>query len=225
MHHHKTAILVFANSSSLDQGRKNIPNSGKLFEALNQDILDKVKKTSLPYFHYNETLQIGGDFGTRFTAAIQSIFAKGYDSIITVGNDTPNLTTATILKAFKEVQEGRTVIGPSTDGGVYILGFHKNRFESFGFRELPWQQQDLFQEIARFFLRRGMLHQLPRLTDIDGLSDIKTVLNTGQRLSSALLFILIRLVRSKQNSIQHHPHFKEGQFHSAPDNKGSPLFF
>ncbi len=225
MHQIKTAILVFANSSSLDEARKNIPNSSKLFDALNDDILEKVKKTTLPYFHYNETLQIGSDFGTRFTAAIQSIFAKGFDSIITVGNDTPNLTSDILIKTYKEVQEGKTVVGPSNDGGVYLLGFHKNRFDAINFKALPWQQQNLFEQIARVFLRRGMLHQLPRLTDIDSISDIKIVLNSGQKLSAALLFILVRLVRNKQRNTRHRTNIIDPLFHSKPDNKGSPFLF
>lgn len=226
MHNRKTAILVFANSSSVDAARKCIPNTHRLFDALNSDILEKVKKTTLPYFVYNEDLQIGSDFGSRFTTAIQSVFAKGFDAIITVGNDSPNLTAETLIKAYHEVQEGKTVIGPSTDGGVYLLGFHKNRFEAHSFRNLPWQRQNLFEQIARFFLRRGMLHQLPKLTDIDTISDIKTILNSGLKLSSTLLFIFIRLVRRKPTKNEHYQH---GNYHdtflSKPHNKGSPSLF
>ena len=225
MYNHKTAILVFANSSGLDEERKNIPNSGKLFNALNKDILKKVKRTNLPYFHYDEALQIGGDFGTRFTAAIQSIFTKGFDTIITVGNDTPNLTSETLIKTYQEVKEGRTVIGPSTDGGVYLLGFHKNKFDPKSFQELPWQRQNLFGQIARFFLRRGMLHQLPKLTDIDGLSDIKTVLNSSQKISSTLLLILVGLVRTQKIIASSRSNFFEAIYGSNTHNKGSPTLF
>lgn len=224
MHNRKTAILIFANSAAIDGARKGIPNCERLFEALNEDILKKVQRTTLPYFIYNEDVQIGVDFGARFTTAIQSVFGKGYDAVITLGNDSPNLTSQTLIDTYHRVKEGKTVVGPSTDGGVYLLGFHKNRFDACSFRNLPWQKQNLFEQIARYFLRRGMLHQLPRLTDIDAISDISTILRSGLELSSSLLFILVNIVRRKPVKNKYYsPNGFNGNALSNPYNKGSPL--
>lgn len=217
-----TAILIFANSHGVDAARKHIPQSGQLFKKLNEEIIFKVKRTGLPYFLYSEELQIGSDFGARFTAAIQSIFSKGFDSVITVGNDTPNLTSATILHAYQNLREGKTVIGPSTDGGVYLLGINKNRFEPSSFRELPWQRQHLFQETARFFMRRGMLHQLPRLTDIDSVQDVKTIVNLREPISAELFRLLLIIIERRQLALAHRYNasiFFEINQHF---NKGSP---
>ncbi len=217
-----TAILIFANSHGVDAARKSIPQSGPLFKSLNDEIVAKVKKTGLPYFVYSEELQIGSDFGARFTTAIQSIFSKGFDSVITVGNDTPNLSVATLQRAYENLINGKTVIGPSTDGGIYLLGIHKNRFEPIGFRQLPWQKQQLFQETARFFMRRGMLHQLPRLTDIDSIADIQSVIAHRDFISVALFRLLLSIIRRKQwNSFYHHNVPKSFEI-SHPFNKGSP---
>ena len=68
-----------------------------------------------------------------------------------------------------------------------------------------------------------MLHQLPKLTDIDTISDIKTVLNSGLKLSSALLFIFIRLVRKQptENEYYRQNNYR-GTFLSNLHNKGAP---
>ena len=144
----KTAILIFANSSLKDELRKGIPNSTALFSALTENILIKVENTGLPYFIYDEQVQIGSDFGSRFTTAVEAVFNRGFESIITIGNDTPELTSNTILSTFKNLSEGKTVIGPSQDGGVYILGFHQANFNAASFRQLPWQTRHLFEKIT-----------------------------------------------------------------------------
>lgn len=220
-----TAVLIFANSAAVDAYKKEIPNSKKLFEALNHDILEKVKKTGLPYFLYDEQLQIGADFGARFTAAIQSVFAKGFDNIITVGNDTPGLTAQTISESYKNLQLGKTIIGPSSDGGVYLLGFHRNRFSPIEFRNLPWQKKSLFDSIAVTFLRKGMLYQLPRLIDLDHITDLTLALNSGQVQSRELVLILLKITRRQLELQPTAPTYFKDIGLTNPYNKGSPSLF
>lgn len=219
-----TAILIFANSHGTDAARKNIPNSLSLFKVLNEDIVLKVKKTGLPYFVYNENLQVGSSFSARLTAAIQSVFSKGFERIITLGNDTPNLSVAHIRTAYNNVNEGKTVIGPSSDGGVYLLGFDKEKFDSDSFAQLPWQKNQLFQELSRLFFNKGVIYQLPRLEDIDALDDIQEVINKRNSIS-------ITLFRLLQSIIQKRPLLQRSTIHwpisttiSQTFNKGSPSF-
>ncbi|NKI31180.1 TIGR04282 family arsenosugar biosynthesis glycosyltransferase [Croceivirga thetidis] len=219
------AILVFANSSLLDESRKGIPHSRQLFDELTDDVLKKVEKTGLPFYLCDERQQIGSDFGTRFTAAIQTTFAKGFDSIITVGNDTPHLTVEMLLQSHKNLMEGKTVIGPSSDGGVYLLGIHKNKFDAQLFRVMPWQQETLFDTLGLHFLRKGILHQLPKLNDLDSTKDIQIILDTKQRLSVALTGLLLRLVRKSR--AERTPYLVQtiSGFQNPNFNKGSPLHF
>lgn len=219
-----TAVLIFANSHGVDAERKSIPQSQALFKSLNSEIIAKVESTGLPYFLYSEELQIGSDFGARFTAAIQSVFSKGFDSVITVGNDTPNLSSATIKGAYQNLRGGKTVIGPSTDGGIYLLGINKNRFEPCSFRELPWQRQNLFQETARLFMRKGMLHQLPRLTDIDSVDDIKIVIDNHKSISPRLFKLLLSIIGRRQLNLAYHYNASIFFEINQTYNKGSPSF-
>ena len=106
---HKTAILVFANSSQEEISHKAIPKSGLLFDMLTQRTLKTVKKTKLPYFHLTEEHQVGDSFGERFTNAIQMVFTKGFEQIITIGNDTPQLRVSHILDASGHLENGKEV--------------------------------------------------------------------------------------------------------------------
>lgn len=218
----KTAILIFANSSLKDELRKGIPNSKALFSALTEDILIKVKNTGLPYFIYDEELQIGSDFGSRLTTAVEAVFNKGFESIITIGNDTPELTSNTILSTFKNLSEGKTVIGPSQDGGVYILGFHQANFNAASFRQLPWQTRHLFEKITVSFLQKGMVRRLARLTDIDTVTDIKMLINNRSFNSKVLANLLLKLLNNSELSETPFLHYSNSIFIESLFNKGSP---
>ena len=218
----KTAILIFANSSLKDELRKGIPHSKALFSALTEDILNKVENTGLPYFIYDEQLQIGTDFGSRFTSAVEAVFNKGFESIITIGNDTPELTSNTILTTFKNLCEGKTVIGPSQDGGVYLLGFHKTHFDAASFRQLPWQTRHLFEKITVSFLQKGMIYRLARLTDIDTVADIKTLINYRCLNSKVLVNLLLKVLNNSKLNKTPLLQYSNSIFIEKPFNKGSP---
>ena len=95
-----TAILFFANSAEEDFARKKFDyRAVSLFQDLTQHTLKTIESTGLPFFHFTEKEQLGNTFGERFAHAFASLFALGYTKVISVGNDSPNLTAQHILKA------------------------------------------------------------------------------------------------------------------------------
>lgn len=64
--------------------------------------------------------QVGHTIGERMNHAIQFVRAKGYEKVILTGSDIPNLTTEIIISAFDQMKE--VVLGPSQDGGYYLVG-------------------------------------------------------------------------------------------------------
>ena len=66
--------------------------------------------------------QRGEDLGARMFNAISEVLGKGYESCVLTGSDIPELKKEDIEKAF-DILEGRdAVIGPSSDGGYYLIG-------------------------------------------------------------------------------------------------------
>jgi len=169
----KTAILVFARSAQQDAEQKGLVNGDLLFHALTNATLNKVKRTKLPYFHITEMEQQGDSFGARFVNAIESIYAQGFDAVITIGNDSPQLQSKHLLCAYEQLQLGHTVLGPSLDGGFYLMGLHKSKFDSQLFLRLPWQRFGLFQRILQAVQTdKDAVFELPVLAEIDSLRDL-----------------------------------------------------
>ena len=127
----------------------------------------KVKKTGLPYFHFSEKEQQGNSFGERYIHAIQSVYNKGFENIITIGNDTPHLQTRHLVETAEKLQNNPIVLGPSKDGGYYLMGLRKSHFDTALFLKLPWQTSSLNRKIL-LLLCNLKIFKLEWLANIDG---------------------------------------------------------
>ena len=67
-------------------------------------------------------LQSAGDLGQRMQAALKSAMARGARQVVLVGTDIPALTTCHIAKAFAALEQHDVVLGPSRDGGYWLVG-------------------------------------------------------------------------------------------------------
>jgi len=219
----QTAILIFANSAEKELMSKS-HSSADFFELLNTETVKTVKKTGLPYFHYSEKEQTGNTFGERFTNAIAAIYNKGFKQVITLGNDIPHLTANHILKAKDKLTNSDLVLGPSTDGGFYLMGFKKTHFNKTKIQNLPWQTKQL-----RHCLNAELQQQhikttyLETLSDIDDASDIELILESFKPLDFKIKKLLLKL----RKTIQIYSSFTDG-FHGKTIfkkhyNKGSPI--
>jgi len=221
---HKTAILVFARSSQEETTHKSIPNGKQLFDALTNHVLKTASKTQLPYFHFSEEKQIGNTFGECFTNAIKEIFDKGYDQIITIGNDTPQLKVSHILEAEKQLNANTSVLGCSTDGGFYLMGLHKSQFHPLAFQQLAWQTSDLSKQLLkRIKSENREVFQLPMLTDIDTSTDIKSIISYTLKFSEELLIALLLTLESNANGEGTFPKTYSPLTLRVQQNKGSPV--
>lgn len=173
----QTAILVFAHSSEKEACKKQFVHSKKLFKKLNEKTLAKANKTGLDVILITEKQQTGNSFGERFTNAIKSVFNRGYNQIITIGNDSPNLKTKHLLKAFKNLQENKNTLGPSFDGGTYLIALKKEHFHYTEFKNLPWQSHKVFSSLKKYFAHQSITtNQLNYLVDIDSFNDISLLI-------------------------------------------------
>ncbi len=221
----KTAVLIFANSSSKDQELKPIPGGSELFELLNKEILQKVKNSGLPFFIYSEKEQKGNNFGSRFTHAIQEIFEAGFSEVITVGNDCPNLKTAHLIKVASFLKQNKAVIGPSLDGGCYLLGLQKSQFDAESFSKLPWQTSRLGSSLESLLKETDSeVEKLEFLKDIDKLDDLRYFLNSRIISSNFKLFLFSLFACNTKAFGSRNIKKLHSQFNIL-FNKGSPQIF
>lgn len=66
--------------------------------------------------------QVPGDLGYRMLHAFQSLFQSNYTKVIIIGSDCPGLTTVILQEAYAALDTADAVVGPSKDGGYYLLG-------------------------------------------------------------------------------------------------------
>ncbi len=224
MTNQKTAILIFANSAQQEAVNKPFSKSSALFDELNKQTLHKVKCSGLPYFLFSEEQQKGATFGERYTNAIQFVYEQGFENVITIGNDTPELQTSQLINTAQKLEKNPIILGPSKDGGYYMMGLNKSQFSIETFLKLPWQTSQLTKHISRLLaVKKVKIVFLKMLTDIDAISDIKSVLNGFRTIGSALKKILLSLFSSERITISYSPFFFQNSSKEIHFNKGSPI--
>ena len=67
--------------------------------------------------------QVGRDLGERLVNAMEKKFDEGFRKVIFIGTDTPLLNAEEIRYAIDQLSHCEVVIGPTTDGGYYLIGF------------------------------------------------------------------------------------------------------
>ena len=68
--------------------------------------------------------QKGDSLGDRMLAALRRVEAAGHGPLIMIGTDSPLLTPRHLRTAMKALQRSDVCLGPSDDGGYYLLGCH-----------------------------------------------------------------------------------------------------
>jgi len=63
-----------------------------------------------------------GDLWTRLLRADTALRVAGFERVMVIGADSPDLPAAFLREAFAALEGHSTVVGPSTDGGFYLLG-------------------------------------------------------------------------------------------------------
>lgn len=75
--------------------------------------------------------QKGKDLGERMYRAIRKVMDLGYTSVLLTGADLPLLTKAHLESGFAALEDHDIAIGPTSDGGYYLIGMKKPHKEVF----------------------------------------------------------------------------------------------
>ena len=121
--------------------------------------------------------QEGKDLGQR----MESILMRGLEQapmVLALGADAPLISVEILEEALKKLNENDAVIGPSEDGGYYLLGF--TRLEAGLLDNLPWSQPHTRQATEQRLQARGYAFaQTSMLFDIDTPEDLKRLGKEG----------------------------------------------
>lgn len=120
--------------------------------------------------------QRGAGLGGRLKQAFREALTAGYERAAVVGTDHPTLPPAFVRKAFAALTADASVcIGPSDDGGFYLLGM--NAFYPQLFEGMTYSHDDVFTDtLARVGTTGAQLTVLPRWYDVDTPADLQRMI-------------------------------------------------
>jgi rSAM/selenodomain-associated transferase 1 len=110
--------------------------------------------------------QKGYNLGERMKNAFRHSFDKGSKRTVIIGTDSPTLPSSYIREAFDALKEVPITIGPTFDGGYYLIGLSEQNYTIFD--DIDWSTSKVFgQTLARIQTMNKQLYVLPPWYDVD----------------------------------------------------------
>lgn len=159
------------------------------------DILQKIKSSKIQYKIFYDPpdtknvmvewlgadnefiLQQGSDLGERMKNVFNTMFEDSISSAVIIGTDFPDLPVKHLFEAFDGLKKSNAVIGPTFDGGYYLIGFNKDSFLSHAFDHMPWGSNTVFKDTMALLNKTNLsVHVLPVWRDVDTYDDLKDLI-------------------------------------------------
>ncbi len=196
----KSAILLFIKAPVRGEVKSRLAavvgdeTALELYKNFILDIIGSVKKTGYPFRacyyppdagaevsswlagQYHIMPQQGRDLGERMENAFIRCFSEGFERAILIGSDLPDLTPAVLQEAMGSLAGNDVVIGPASDGGYYLIGFHKHTLMPRVFQGIPWSTETVFQKTMAILKNSALsVHQAPKWNDVDTMEDLRAL--------------------------------------------------
>jgi len=117
-----------------------------------------------------------GDIGLRMGRALADAFRQGFETVVIIGSDIPDITTDIMQHAFELLKHIDLVLGPAGDGGYYLIGVHRNTFRHWDpqlFSDISWGTESVLPQTLRIAERLGLDYSLlDTLNDVDRPEDL-----------------------------------------------------
>jgi rSAM/selenodomain-associated transferase 1 len=114
------------------------------------------------------------NFGDCLFAAVETLLALGHNGAVVLNSDSPTLPTALLVEAAEVLARSgdRAVLGPSADGGYYLLGLkkpHRRLFE-----DVAWSTKSVAHQTLDRAAEIGLaVHVLPSWYDVDDIAALR----------------------------------------------------
>eukprot|EP00803_Ostreobium_quekettii_P010204 evm.model.scf_854.1 EVM.evm.TU.scf_854.1 scf_854:4314-7481(-) len=115
------------------------------------------------------------NLGARMLSALKDALDDGASKVAIIGTDVPDMNADVIAHAFCLLDSYDLVLGPSFDGGYYLLGL--TRIEPSLFQGIQWSTSTVHEETlsnaVRLGLRTAPRNAMPTWEDIDTMQDLQ----------------------------------------------------
>ncbi|MDA9334682.1 TIGR04282 family arsenosugar biosynthesis glycosyltransferase [Flavobacteriaceae bacterium] len=188
----KNIIIIFVRNPELGKVKTRLSKTIGKEDALKiyrillehtESVLRKISSDKVVYYSeeiqkndlwdasiYQKKLQKGTDLGARMQMAFETAFKDSYEKVVIVGSDLFDLKPIHIEKAFEALENHDVVLGPSLDGGYYLLGMTKRH--PFLFKNKQWGTDSVLESTLKD-LKEHNVTLLEALNDIDTFEDLQ----------------------------------------------------
>ena len=193
-------VLVFARTPLLEARAKGMPAARALFACARARVLAAAASSGADVVlatprgpaparpEGTRLLQRGSTFAERLANALADARALGYEQIVVVPGDVPGLQNRHLRVAFARLRACPAVLGPSPDGGVYLLGV-RGDFEPI-LAGVPWCTAHVFKTLLA---NAGRAAVLSPLADLDGHTHLRALRSVAE-LDAELAFLVAELL-------------------------------
>ncbi len=123
--------------------------------------------------------QVGEDLGQRMHHTFVDLFAKGYQQVIIVGTDVPTLPLSVYQEALTMLGRSDVVLGPSLDGGYYLIGLKQPTEQLFA--GVPWSTDQVLAVTQQNAKTLGLSVGLTTAwRDVDTIADLQALITECQ---------------------------------------------
>ncbi|HAA78362.1 TPA: hypothetical protein DCE37_24960 [Candidatus Latescibacteria bacterium] len=155
---------TFATTQKIDADRFSAHYDGQ------GDVVDDLVPNG-----WNVVAQAQGDLGSRMLHSLRHAIGSGASRVILIGTDIPSLPAAHLSAALSRLEQADVVLGPTSDGGFYLIGTRVELPDILG--EVEWSSPHTFEQTAGAIqTARHTLSLIPPWSDIDTPTDLDLIL-------------------------------------------------
>ena len=128
------------------------------------------------YFHelapdMELTCQFGASLGERLDHLLTEALANGSQRVVVMDSDSPTLPVAYVSQAFDQLADADVVLGPTRDGGYYLIGM--KRPQSHLLRQVQMSTPHVLDDTLALAEATGLaVSLLPAWYDVDTIADL-----------------------------------------------------
>ena len=201
----KTAVLFFSRTLNDEYGAGSFGLNRKGFSTLYKFFVNKALKTveeaGLPLIEAYSNQQVGDTFSERLIHSLKSVSDKGFERVIIIGNDAPQLSVDDMLSAETALNEGVNVLGKDKRGGVYLIGLDLKTFNSAHLQRVQWHSTHVYRQLSKLL---GDAYELSERYDINRISDLKSLMNVRGTLTLGIRRFLKLIITFQHKISQKH---------------------
>ena len=165
--------------------------AAKLYMCFLKDTVEKVRQLGTPFFVYYTPADMGeefkqllgddlkyvpqkdGDLGERLYYGFKESSLMGYPAAIALASDVPDLPVLILQDAVINLEDHDSVIGPSSDGGYYLIGLKAQAVTWKLFHGINWSTETVYNETLDVIETENLSrHPLQAWDDVDQVTDL-----------------------------------------------------